>query len=271
MKKNMKLIVLLTVIALFTAVFAVAIADDRIFTSDVFKIPKDRIETEMLEEALELQEELAQQAEPETETAETPAEEAAAETDAETEPAAEPAAATEPAAEPAGAEPAAVPADVQETEAASPAEALPVEAEPVTEATEPAEAQPAETEPVTETTEPAEAQPAETEPVTEVTEPAEEQPADEPEQIEESEPKPVERQVRIYSSRKDTVIRNEIIRLSSELIGFEGVAVHYQWQVDRGDGKGWVNVEGANGPTHEFVARPDTILYNWRLSITVDE
>ena len=267
MKKNMKLIVLLAVIALFTAVFAVAIADDKIFTSDVFKIPKDRIETEMLEEALELQEELAQQAEPETEAAEAPAEEAAAET----EPAAEPAAVTEPAAEPAGAEPAAVPADEQETEAAGPAEAQPVEAEPVTEATEPAEAQPAETEPVTEATEPAEAQPAEAEPVTEVTEPAEEQPADEPEQIEESEPKPVERQVRIYSSRKDTVIRNEIIRLSSELIGFEGVAVHYQWQVDRGDGQGWVNVEGANGPTHEFVARPDTILYNWRLSITVDE
>ena len=81
----------------------------------------------------------------------------------------------------------------------------------------------------------------------------------------------MERKVLITSSRKDTVIRDQFITLYSELIGFDGLEPHYQWQVDRGDGNGWVDVEGATGATHSFVARPDTILYNWRLIVTVDE
>ena len=80
-----------------------------------------------------------------------------------------------------------------------------------------------------------------------------------------------ERKVQIKSSRPDVVIEGEIITLYSRLTGFDDVEVHYQWQVDRGDGNGWVDVEGATGATHSFVARPDTILYNWRLLITVDE
>ena len=81
----------------------------------------------------------------------------------------------------------------------------------------------------------------------------------------------VERKVLIRSSRGDVVIENQIIRLTSKLIGFDGVEVHYQWQVDRGDGNGWVDVDGATGPEHTFVARKDTILYSWRLTITTDE
>ena len=92
--------------------------------------------------------------------------------------------------------------------------------------------------------------------------PAEEQGWEEPE---------VERQVLISSNRKDVVIEGEIIDLYSELIGFDGVQVYYQWQVDRGDGAGWVDVEGATEPNHSFVARKDTILYSWRLTITTDE
>jgi len=67
------------------------------------------------------------------------------------------------------------------------------------------------------------------------------------------------------------VIEGEIITLKSKLVGFDGVEVHYQWQVDRGDGEGWVDVEGATGPEHSFVARKDTILYSWRLTISTDE
>ena len=99
----------------------------------------------------------------------------------------------------------------------------------------------------------------------------------EPEEVFEDEPeeKPTEgktqRKVLIKSSRGETVIEGEIITLKSKLVGFDGVEVHYQWQVDRGDGEGWVDVEGATGPEHSFVARKDTILYSWRLTISTDE
>lgn len=99
----------------------------------------------------------------------------------------------------------------------------------------------------------------------------------EPEEVFEEEPEEkttegkTQRKVLIKSSRGDTVIEGEIITLKSKLVGFDGVEVHYQWQVDRGDGEGWVDVEGATGPEHSFVARKDTILYSWRLTISTDE
>ena len=179
MKKSTKLIAMLTVIALLACMLVTAIADDKIFTSTVFSIPKERVEREIRQE---------------------PAEE-----------------------------------DLQTDETGDP-EATPEEDEG--------------------------------EPEEEAGEPEDEA---EPEAEGEQADKPVERQVRIKSSRKDIVIENEIITLTSELIGFEGVEVHYQWQVDRGDELGWVDVEGATGPEHSFVARKDTILYSWRLIITTDE
>ena len=99
----------------------------------------------------------------------------------------------------------------------------------------------------------------------------------EPEEVFEDEPEEkttegkTQRKVLIKSSRGETVIEGEIITLKSKLVGFDGVEVHYQWQVDRGDGEGWVDVEGATGPEHSFVARKDTILYSWRLTISTDE
>lgn len=203
MKKTMKLIAMLTVITLLTGLLAVAIADDKIYTSPTFKIPKDRVV-------------VLPDPEPETSIGE-------------------------------GTEPEGQPAEGQ------PAEEQPAEEQP---GEEPAPETPAE-----EGTEPAE-QPGE--------EPAAEKPA-ETENKPAEEPAPVERKVLITSSRKDTVIRDQFITLYSELVGFEGLEPHYQWQVDRGDGNGWVDVEGATGATHSFVARPDTILYNWRLIVTVDE
>ena len=99
----------------------------------------------------------------------------------------------------------------------------------------------------------------------------------EPEEVFEDEPEEkttegkTQRKVLIKSSRGDTVIEGEIITLKSKLVGFDDVEVQYQWQVDRGDGEGWVDVEGATGPEHSFVARKDTILYSWRLTISTDE
>ena len=91
------------------------------------------------------------------------------------------------------------------------------------------------------------------------------------EEVEEKTEGKSNRKVMIKSSRGDTVVEGEIITLKSKLVGFDDVEVHYQWQVDRGDGEGWVDVEGATGPEHSFVARKDTILYSWRLTITTDE
>ena len=163
MKKSTKLIAMLTVIALLATMAAAALADDKLYTSTVFSIPKERVE-----------EELSQIEMPEPQKEEEPEE-------------------------------------------------------------------------------------------------------PEPEEVFEDEPeeKPTEgktqRKVLIKSSRGETVIEGEIITLKSKLVGFDGVEVHYQWQVDRGDGEGWVDVEGATGPEHSFVARKDTILYSWRLTISTDE
>jgi hypothetical protein len=163
MKKSTKLIAMLTVIALLATMAAAALADDKLYTSQVFSIPKERVE-----------EDLSQIEMPEPQKEEEPEE-------------------------------------------------------------------------------------------------------PEPEEVFEDEPeeKPTEgktqRKVLIKSSRGETVIEGEIITLKSKLVGFDGVEVHYQWQVDRGDGEGWVDVEGATGPEHSFVARKDTILYSWRLTISTDE
>ena len=97
----------------------------------------------------------------------------------------------------------------------------------------------------------------------------------EPEEVFEEEPEEkttegkTQRKVLIKSSRGDTVIEGEIITLKSKLVGFDDVEVHYQWQVDRGDGAGWVNVEGANRSKHMFVADRETIKYSWRLIVNV--
>ena len=193
MAKTRKLIALLTVLALLAGTMAAALADDRIFTSEAFSVPKERIDPLMLEQALN-----GQTADP-------------------------------------------------EAEAASGTE------EPVTESQENPEEAPA-----------PEEKPEEV-PV------QEEKPEEVPAQAEKEEETPAQRQVLIFSSRKETVVRGELITLTSTLIGFDGVTVHYQWQVDRGDGNGWVDVQGANGATHEFRATEETILYAWRLNITVDE
>jgi len=78
-----------------------------------------------------------------------------------------------------------------------------------------------------------------------------------------------ERSVQIRSSQGDVVTEGEIIYLTSKLKGFDGLDIAYQWQVDRGDGEGWVDVEGANRPKHMFVADRETIQYSWRLVVNI--
>ncbi len=87
--------------------------------------------------------------------------------------------------------------------------------------------------------------------------------------VAEAETKAPERTVTIRSSQGDVVTEGEIIYLTSKLKGFDGLDIAYQWQVDRGDGAGWVDVEGANRSKHMFVADKETITYSWRLIVTV--
>ena len=174
MKKTTKLIAFLTAVAMLTGLIALAVADDLIYTSPIFKLPKDRIEA------------------------------------------------------------------------------------------------PEETVPPT--------GPEETvEPGTEVDPDVTVDPGSEsdPTGTEEPEPdKPVERNVMIYSTRKDVVTKGDIIELTGVLIGFDDVpdsAITFQWQVDRNDGAGWQDVEGANRWYYKFIANQETILYNWRLIVNVNE
>ena len=92
---------------------------------------------------------------------------------------------------------------------------------------------------------------------------------EEGEVVGEIETKAPERTVTIRSSQGDVVTEGEIIYLTSKLKGFDGLDIAYQWQVDRGDGAGWVDVEGANRSKHMFVADKETITYSWRLIVTV--
>lgn len=90
----------------------------------------------------------------------------------------------------------------------------------------------------------------------------------EPEPEQDTEPV---REVRIYSSRGEVVTEGDMIELTSVLIGFDGLEVSYQWQVDRGDGEGWQDVKGATRWRYVFIADKETIRYNWRLIVTADE
>lgn len=115
-------------------------------------------------------------------------------------------------------------------------------------------------------------EPPEVEPQTGEDEPDETEPAETAEPVGDSgSSATTERRVRIFSSQGDVVTEGEIIYLTSSLEGFDGLDVTFQWQVDRGDGKGWVDVEGANRSKHMFVASKETIQYSWRLIVNVDE
>ncbi len=85
-----------------------------------------------------------------------------------------------------------------------------------------------------------------------------------------AEPAAQKRQVIIRSSQGEVVTEGEVITLRSELRGFgDDEQVTYQWQVDRGEGNGWEDVEGATKDKHVFIADRTTIQYSWRLIVNV--
>lgn len=86
------------------------------------------------------------------------------------------------------------------------------------------------------------------------------------------EPVSQKREVIIRSTQGAIVTEGERITMTSELRGFgDDEQVEYQWQVDRGDGAGWVDVNGANKFKYTFIANEETIKYSWRLIVSVVE
>ena len=229
MKNQMKLIVIVTMIALLMcAVFSFAIADEKIYTSPTFKLPADQIK-----EWVETQDE-----EPVPEEG-TPAE---------------------------GTSEEGIP------EEGTPEEGTPEEGEPVEDDWGEDAREEDSLDYIPEGALPASSTEGET--PAEGTEPEGETPAEGTEaQSEEGnlvgETVQPERSVQIRSSQGDVVTEGEIIYLTSKLKGFDGLDIAYQWQVDRGDGEGWVDVEGANRPKHMFVADRETITYSWRLVVNI--
>lgn len=78
-------------------------------------------------------------------------------------------------------------------------------------------------------------------------------------------PTPVPMEVRITSSRTVVVHIGDPIYLTSELIGFEGYEVWYQWCCDKGEG--FEEIEDANEPTYVFAASPETLSWNYKLIV----
>ena len=245
MKKTLKLIAILTIMAVLIGLVSLAVADDKIYTSPTFKLPKSRIvePEEKPEDTEEPGTEPEQTAEPGTEPEGT--EEPGTEPEQTVEPGTETDGTEEPGTEPEG----------TEEPGTEPEQTVEPGTEP--EGTEEPGTEPEGTE----------------EPGTEPE--GTEEPGTEPEGTDEPEaPAEVERKVMIYSTRKDVVTEGDIIELTGALIGFDDVpdeAISFQWEVDRNDGEGWVAVEGATKWYYKFIANKETIMYNWRLTVTVNE
>ena len=88
-------------------------------------------------------------------------------------------------------------------------------------------------------------------------EPGEEQP-DEPKE------KP-EMEVLIFTSQRAVLNMGDPITLTSELYGFDGYEIMYQWQCDQGNG--FEDIPGANEPSYTFEANEETLKCSWMLEV----
>ena len=251
MRKLMKLIVITALTALlFCALITCATADEKIYTSPTFTLPTDRLI--LAEEIFDAQEAANQPEEPEEIGEELPEEGEALPTEGEELPETGEELLEEGEPVPTEGE------ELPETGEELPEEgkALPAEGEQIPEAEEEI---PENSEELPE----ADEEPDEDEDVEALDE-------DAGEVIEE--PIIQRREVIIRSSQGEIVTEGEVITLRSELRGFgDDEQVTYQWQVDRGEGNGWEDVEGATKDKHVFIADRTTIRYSWRLIVNVIE
>ncbi len=71
--------------------------------------------------------------------------------------------------------------------------------------------------------------------------------------------------VRISSSARDEMTEGETVVLTSEISGFDGYEIMYQWSCDKGSG--FQNVEGANSSTYSFSATKESLSWDWKLDV----
>ena len=88
-------------------------------------------------------------------------------------------------------------------------------------------------------------------------------PTEEPEKTDDEPEIPDEENVRILTSFTGVIGYGEQIDLSSEV---DGEVLSYQWECDKG--QGFEKIEGANDATYSFTATPESLSWNWRLTVT---
>ena len=87
-------------------------------------------------------------------------------------------------------------------------------------------------------------------------------PTEEPEKTDDEPEIPDEENVRILTSFTGVIGYGEQIDLSSEV---DGEVLSYQWECDKG--QGFEKIEGANDPNYSFTATPESLSWNWRLTV----
>ena len=87
-------------------------------------------------------------------------------------------------------------------------------------------------------------------------------PTEEPEKTDDEPKIPDEENVRILTSFTGVIGYGEQIDLSSEV---DGEVLSYQWECDKG--QGFEKIEGANDPNYSFTATPESLSWNWRLTV----
>ena len=85
---------------------------------------------------------------------------------------------------------------------------------------------------------------------------------------EEDEAAVIERAIHVFTDAPSVVHKGQIINLYSELTGYEGCTLAYQWQYSA-DGNTWSDAAGATGAAYAFAATRDLINCVWRLAVTV--
>ena len=103
---------------------------------------------------------------------------------------------------------------------------------------------------------------------------AEEKPIEEPdgtgEEVpaeEEAEDPTANMKVTIFTSRRKTVRVGEPVTLTSRIEGFDGFEIRYQWECDKHDGAGFLDVSGADEDSYTFSASAESMSWDWRLSV----
>ena len=87
-------------------------------------------------------------------------------------------------------------------------------------------------------------------------------PTEKPEKTDDEPKIPDEENVRILTSFTGVIGYGEQIDLSSEV---DGEVLSYQWECDKG--QGFEKIEGANDATYSFTATPESLSWNWRLTV----